>query len=164
MRYESDSSTGRDLLIGGGGAAAGASLTMAGQALKSAKSRASWALGIAGGLAGLLVVYSGNCQTVMNNYVSLGQQAQSLVLDASSAATATAGLSQVRSLFIQSCNQGASLAYYANPFTALFSTQPVALSAPVQLTAITSTVVTSSSNNWGPAILALGIVGAVVLT
>lgn len=142
-------------LYAAGGAAAGAGAYALGAQISSAKKRATISLGIGIGIAGLLLVNSGNLNTCSATAQSLAQQANNLTLSAGTAASGVDG-SNLRSLFVQGQNNQALIAYYANPFN-FFSTMPTAQPSTVQLAAVPNSVVASSGNSNLAPVLLIGL-------
>ena len=143
------------------GAGVGAGAVMTGQDIKTAKSRASWALALSVGIGGLMLVNAGNLNTASQQAQSVAQQLNGLTLSATTAAAGTDG-ANIRAATVNLANIVANVAYYANPFN-FFSTAPTPQPVVAQLAAVTSgTIVTSNNNNNLAALLLVGGLAAVV--
>lgn len=146
------------------GAAVGIAGDQSVMALKSAKSRANWALGLSIGIGGLMLVNAGNLNTASQQAQTIAQQLNGLTLSAVTAAAGTDG-ANIRASLVSLCNVVANIGYYANPFN-FFSTAPTPQPAVAQLAAVTTGTVISNTNNNNLAVLLLVGVGvaAVVLS
>lgn len=161
MRYGSDKSGSGDNFWAGAGAGAGvtaASIT-AYQKLKSANTKANWALGIGVVLTALAAVSSSDLNSDQTTAQNLATQYQAMPINTATTATPTtiqAEIATLRALGIQQANLSAKMAYDANWFS--FSGTPVQQNSPVQTGAITPTTTTTASNSNGIILVAIAAV------
>jgi hypothetical protein len=150
---------GRDLLIGGGGALAGAGGLAAYQKVQKGVSRANWALGI-----GVVVVaLEAFCSSDLNADVTAFQALQSRAYSLTFSATATgAEVAALRSVVADGFGQSARMAYDANLFS--FQDQPTVGTCPVGITAQTAPTQSTSNNNSFllAVLLAIGVVALIL--
>ena len=158
MRYGSESSGSSSVLPFAGGAAAGVAADRAVMALKQARSRANWGLGIAVGITALAAVSSSDLNNDQGLAASTISTAQALTFTALGATGPE--VAALRSVVVTQGWLLQKIAYDASLFS--FSGAPVQPAAPIQVTAITPTTTTTTSNN-NVVILALAVIVVLAL-
>jgi hypothetical protein len=136
----------------------------AGHYIKTTRARSNWALGLAVGVSALAAVSANNLNSDMTAAQTLAQQAQAFNINGGAGltatlATATTDLINVRGHLVAQDNLIAKVAYDASLLS--FNGTPTQQPVPAVSGVVTTTAISTSSNNNAIVFLALAALVAV---
>lgn len=151
----------------GAGAVAGGGAVVVAQTIKTAKSRASWALGIGVALTALSLVSSSDLNAAQTQATSIQSQLQQMTIDQTSATTLGPAVNTLRNQMILLAQNQAYIAYGANwwafngapPAAALASTTASSSVYP----AAVQTQLQATNNSTALIVLGIAIVAILAL-